>query len=274
MSQDKVEHTDDGELDALLEQIFRERKFDFRDYKRPSLKRRIKKRLDANQILTYSEYAKFLDEHPDEYVKLFDTLLINVTEFFRDPDAWEVIEREVLPDILSKKEKGDSIRIWSSGCASGEEPYSIGILLAESFGDSISDYEIKIYATDIDENALTEARKGVYKSEKLTMIGPERLKNYFTHEEGGYKISRSIRQMVSFGRQDLTSDSPISQLDLLVCRNVLMYFNNNLQNRLMHRFRFAINNGSYVFLGKSEGILMGSKLFKTIDSKWKIYRKV
>ncbi len=273
MSQDKVEHTDDGELDALLEQIFRERKFDFRDYKRPSLKRRIKKRLDANQILTYSEYAKFLDEHPDEYVKLFDTLLINVTEFFRDPEAWEVIDREVLPDILSKKEKGDCIRIWSSGCASGEEPYSIGILLAESLGDSISDYEIKIYATDIDENTLTEARKGVYKSDKLTMIGPERLKNYFTHEEGGYKISRSIRQMVSFGRQDLTSDSPISQLDLLVCRNVLMYFNNNLQNRLMHRFRFAINNGSYVFLGKSEGILMGSKLFKTIDSKWKIYRK-
>ena len=274
MSRDTVDALDDGELGALLDQLLRERKFDFRDYKRASLKRRIKKRLDANQVPSYAEYGKFLGEHPEEYAKLFDTLLINVTEFFRDPEAWEVIEKVVLPDIVSKKAPGASIRIWSAGCASGEEPFTIGILLAESLGDAIDDYEIRIYATDIDESALAEARKGMYKSEKLVGIRPERLQKFFTAEHDGYKISRSIRQMVSFGRQDLTTDAPISQLDLLICRNVLMYFNGSLQNRVLHRFGFALNPGSYTFLGKSEGILVGSKQFKPIDSKWKIYKKV
>ena len=274
MSRDTVDALDDGELGALLDQLFRKRKFDFRDYKRASLKRRIKKRLDANQVPSYAEYGKFLGEHPEEYAKLFDTLLINVTEFFRDPEAWEVIEKIVLPDIISKKAPGASIRIWSAGCASGEEPFTIGILLAESLGDAIDDYEIRIYATDIDESALAEARKGMYKSEKLVVIRPERLQKFFTVEHDGYKISRSIRQMVSFGRQDLTTDAPISQLDLLVCRNVLMYFNGSLQDRVVHRFGFAVNPGGYIFLGKSEGILMGSKQFKPIDSTWKIYKKV
>lgn len=274
MSKDNSEAEIDGELEALLDTMFRARNFDFRDYKKASLKRRLQKRLDAHHIRSYEEYTRFLEAHPEEYDRLFDTLLINVTEFFRDPEAWGIVQREVLPVIVSKKRKGSSIRIWSAACATGEEPYTIGILLAEYLGDEICDFEIKIYATDVDDSALTEARKGWYPPEKLKMLSAERLEKYFTREDDGYRISRSIRQLVSFGRLDLTADPPLSQLDLLVCRNVLMYFNSTLQARLMHRFSFAVAPEGYLFLGKSEGITLGSRQFKTVDGKWKIYQKI
>ncbi len=268
----KEDQTDE-ELDQLLQKLFNERGFDFRDYKKVSLRRRIQKRLDELKISTYPEYERYLDEHQGEYVKLFETLLINVTEFFRDPDAWKIIEENVLPDIIARKKKGDSIRVWSAGCASGEEPYSVGILLAEALGNAIHDYEIKIYATDIDENALAEARRGVYRPDKLKNVSPDRLKKYFSKEDDAYKIDRSIRQMVAFGRQDLTSDAPISHLDLLVCRNVLIYFNAQLQNKLLYRFNFALNQGGYVFFGKSESTLVGSRLFSVVSQKWRIFKK-
>ncbi|HMK47881.1 MAG TPA: protein-glutamate O-methyltransferase CheR [Methanocella sp.] len=270
---DDADINNDLELEALLDKVFSDRNFDFRDYKKASVKRRIRKRMDVNHISSYIEYAEFLQSHPGEYLRLFNTLLINVTEFFRDPEAWKIIEKDVLPDILSKKRKGDCIRVWSAACSSGEEPFTIGILLAEALGSEFDDFEIRIYATDIDDDVLVLARKGIYAAEKLSMIGPEILRNYFMVEDNEYRISRSIRQMVSFGRQDLTMDAPISQLDLLICRNVLMYFNSNLQNRLMHRFDFAVRDGGYIFLGKSEGTLIGSKLFRTVDNKWKIYQK-
>lgn len=263
----------DDELDHLLQKLFDERGFDFRDYKKVSLRRRIQKRLDDLKISTYPDYERYLDAHQDEYVKLFETLLINVTEFFRDPEAWKIIEEKVLPDILARKKKGDAIRVWSAGCASGEEPYSIGILLAQALGNAVHDYDVKIYATDIDENALLEARRGVYRLEKLKNASPEQIDKYFTKENGIYKIDRSIRQMVSFGGQDLTSDAPISHLDLLICRNVLIYFNVQLQNKLLFRFNFALNQGGYIFFGKSESTLIGSRLFSVISQKWRVFKK-
>ena len=266
--------TCDIELDTLLDQIFQVRSFDFRDYKKASLKRRLKKRLDFNQILTYPEYAEFLNQHPEEYEKLFATLLINVTEFFRDPEAWSIIEKDVLPEIISRKVKGNSIRIWSAACASGEEAYTIGILLLEKLGDASSDFEIKIYATDIDEDTLSQARSGIYPEEKVKMISPAIIEKYFTKEDDIYRINQSVRQLISFGRLDLTADAPIPNVDLLVCRNVLMYFNNNLQNKQIHKFNFAVRNGGHIFLGKSEGILLGSKLYKVVDNRWKVYQKI
>ncbi len=163
----------DEELDRLLQKLYDERGFDFRDYKKVSLRRRIQKRLDDLKISTYPEYERYLDTHQDEYGKLFETMLINVSEFFRDPEAWKIVEEKVLPDIIARKKKGDTIRVWSAGCASGEEPYSVGILLAEALGGAIRDYDVKIYATDIDENALAEARRGVYRPEKLKNVSPE-----------------------------------------------------------------------------------------------------
>jgi two-component system CheB/CheR fusion protein len=263
----------DQELARLLQKIYDERGFDFRDYKKESLKRRIRKRLDANHLSTYQEYMEFLDASQDEYSKLFDTMLINVTEFFRDPDAWKILESEVIPGIIAGKKNGESIRVWTAGCASGEEPYSVGILLAEALGDALSNFDVRIYATDIDENALAEARRGAYSPEKLKNVSPERLEKYFTKDGGAFKIDRHIRQMVAFGRQDLTSDAPISHLDLLICRNVLIYFNAKLQNKLLYRFDFAVNRGGYVFFGKSESTALGSRFFKAISQKWRIFQK-
>ncbi len=263
----------DEELDRLLQKLHAERGFDFRDYKKLSLRRRFQKRLDELKIGTYPEYERYLDTHQDEYPKLFETLLINVTEFFRDPEAWKIIEEKVLPEIIARKKKGDAIRFWSAGCASGEEPYTIGILLFEALGNAINDFDVKIYATDIDENALAEARKGYYRPEKLKNVSPERLKKYFSKEDDSYKIDRSIRQLVAFGRQDLATDAPISRLDLLVCRNVLIYFNVQLQNKLLYRFNFALSQGGYTFFGKSESTLTGSRLFGTVSPKWRIFKK-
>lgn len=260
-------------LAHLLQKIYDERGLDFRDYKKESLKRRIQKRLDAHHLSTYQEYVEFLDTHQDEYAKLFDTMLINVTEFFRDPDAWTIIESEVLPDVIARKKNGESIRVWTAGCASGEEPYSVGILLAEALGDAISNFDIRIYATDIDENALAEARRGVYSPEKLKNVSQERLEKYFTKDDGVFKIDRQIRQMVAFGRQDLTSDAPISHLDLLICRNVLIYFNPKLQNKLLYRFDFAMNRGGHVFFGKSESMALGSRFFTPVSQRWRIFQK-
>ena len=273
LPQDQNIASDSG-LDRLLDQIFYKRNFDFRDYKKASLKRRLKKRLDANHIQSYAEYSEFLNQHPYEYEMLFATLLINVTEFFRDPEAWDVIEKEVLPQLISRKTKGDCIKIWSAACASGEEAYTIGMLLAEQLGDALSDFEIKIFATDIDDDALAQARKGIYPQEKVKMISPVLLEKYFTKEDDMYRINRSIRKLILFGRLDLTADAPISAVDLLVCRNVLMYFNNNLQNKLIHKFIFAVKKEGNIFFGKSEGLLLGSRQFKVIDNRWKVYQKI
>lgn len=274
MPDDKDNKNNDAELDMLLQQIYCERGLDFRDYKKSTLKRRIQKRLTASHKSSYEEYAGFLDIHDDEYAKLFNDLLINVTEFFRDPEAWKVIENEVIPDIILNKKKGDAIKIWSAGCATGEETYTICILLAEKLGDAIKDYEIRIYATDIDEDALTEARRGVYKPEKLKNLSPLLLDKYFTKENDSYRINRSVRQMVTIGRQDLVTDSPISHLDLLICRNVLIYLNNNLQSRLLSRFVYSVNIGGYTFFGKSEKILKGSELFRVVNLGWRIFQKI
>jgi two-component system, chemotaxis family, CheB/CheR fusion protein len=263
----------DGNLDALLQKIFDERGYDFRDYKRASIVRRICKRLCENQLEKYEDYLEFLDRHPEEYPRLFDTLLINVTEFFRDPEAWDVLDNEVIPRILSNKQKGDSIRLWSSGCASGEEAYSIAILLSDKLGDAIGDYDIRIYATDIDEPALQEARKGAYPAVRLKNVSKDQLEKYFTREDDTYKVKRNIRQLIAFGRQDQITDAPISHLDLIVCRNVLIYFKLELQSRIIAKFHYALNKNGYVFFGKSESLLTGSRLFIPVNKKWRIFQK-
>ena len=263
----------DGNLDVLLQKIFDERGYDFRDYKRASIVRRINKRLYENQLKTYEDYLEFLDRHPEEYARLFDTLLINVTEFFRDPEAWDALGTEVIPRILACKRKGDSIRVWSAGCASGEEAYSIAILLSDKLADAIGDYDIRIYATDIDEPALHEARKGTYPAARLKNVSEEQIEKYFTREDDTYKAKRNIRQLIVFGRQDQITDAPISHLDLIVCRNVLIYFKLELQSRIIAKFHYALNKNGYVFFGKSESMLTGSRLFFPINKNWRIFEK-
>jgi two-component system, chemotaxis family, CheB/CheR fusion protein len=260
-------------LAVLLQKIFEERGYDFRDYKKASISRRLEKRLFENGLTTYEDYMEFIDQHPEEYARLFDTLLINVTEFFRDPEAWEVLGNEVIPRILSNKQKGDSIRLWSASCSSGEEAYSIAMLLSDKLADAIGDYDIRIYATDIDESALQEARKGAYPVARMKNVSKERLEKYFTREDDIYKVKRSIRQMIAFGRQDLITDAPLSHLDLIICRNVLIYFKLDLQIRIIAKFNYALNKNGYVFFGKSESMLTGSRLFIAVNKKWRIFQK-
>lgn len=263
---------DDG-FEDLLRKIHAERNLDFRDYKAVSLRRRINKQLFANGLDSYWEYIGFLDSHPDEYPRLLDTVLINVSEFFRDPEAWEVIGSRVLPDIIRRKAPGETIRVWSAGCSTGEEPYTLGILLAEMLGEAIDSFEVKIYATDADEAALATARKGVYGTQRLKNLSDGLLGKYFSREGDCYKISHSIRRMVAFGAQNLVSDPPISRLDLLVCRNVQIYFNSELQTRLLSTFSFALNPGGYAFFGKSESLQFGSRMLKVVDPQWRVFQK-
>lgn len=268
-----VTENDDLYLNALLHKIFVERGLNFKDYKKASLKRRLKKRLDAYGLSSYPEYILYLDLHPGEYEKLFDTLFINVTEFFRDPEAWDELDKVVLLDIIARKNKGDPIRAWCASCSSGEEPYSLAMLLAERLNGAFDGHAVTIYATDIDEGALAEARKGRYSLDKLKNVKPEFIDKYFTRDNEAYKIHRKIRQMVIFGKQNLVMDPPISHLDLIVCRNVLIYFNSDLQQKVLVKFYSSLNEDGYIFFGKSESILLGSKLFKIVDKNWRIFQK-
>ena len=265
---------DTDSLDALLIKIFEEYHHDFREYKRTSIMRRIMKRLRENHLETYEEYMDLLDSNPEEYNKLIDTVLINVTEFFRDPEAWEALENVVIQKILSRKSKKEQIRIWSASCASGEEAYSIAILLVDKLGDALGDYDIKIYGTDIDENALKEARNGIFSLDRMKNVSQERVKKYFTREGKEYRIKSYIRHMISFGRHDLITNAPLPRIDLIICRNVLIYFTADLQSRLMKKFYYALNDNGHIFFGKSESMLQGSKLFQPVDKKWRIFSRI
>jgi two-component system, chemotaxis family, CheB/CheR fusion protein len=179
-----------------------------------------------------------------------------------------------MPRLLESKRKGDSIRVWSAGCASGEEVYSIPIMLLDQLGDSIADYEVRIYGTDIDESALNEARKGVFTAHQMKNLRKEQIEKHFIREDDSYKIKRNVRQLVAFGRLDPITDAPISHLDLIICRNVLIYFKLDLQNRIISKFHYALDKNGYAFFGKSESMPTGSRMFLPVNKTWRIFQKI
>jgi two-component system, chemotaxis family, CheB/CheR fusion protein len=261
------------EFEALLEYLKQNRGFDFTGYKRASVMRRIQKRMLSVGIQGYADYMDHLEVYPEEYGHLFDTVLINVTGFFRDASAWEYLTEEILPRILQSKESDEPIRIWSAGCASGEEAYSLALILAEALGADQFRDRVKIYATDLDEDALSVARQATYRARDLQGIAPGLLERYFEPHGGRYVFSRELRRSVIFGRHDLIRDAPISRVDLLVCRNVLMYFNADTQSRVLSRFHFALRDTGYLFLGKAEMLLTHSDLFRPVHLKGRIFTK-
>ncbi len=262
---------DSSSFDQLLDFLAHTRGVDFREYKPTSLQRRVQKRLGQLHMSDYSKYLGYLQENPDEINEFLDAVFINVTSFFRDPQAWETLRREALPAVLKTKKGGDTVRIWSAGCASGEEAYSVAILLADYFGPRITEFDLKIYATDQDEAALTAARRGRYKPEQLKFVKPEWKNRYFTKADGLMQINREVRRNVIFGRSNLVSDAPISHVDLLICRNVLIYFNAGLQQSVLQRFRYALEDGGILFLGKAESQLSTYPEFSPISGKWRIF---
>jgi two-component system CheB/CheR fusion protein len=266
-------HESNADFEALLEHLKVHRGFDFTGYKRSSLVRRVQRRMSQVSVADYGEYIDYLELHSDEFTALFNTILINVTGFFRDPDAWEFLNSTALPALLSRKGPTQPLRVWSAGCASGEEAYTLAILLSELLGPAEFRDRVKIYATDLDEEALTSARHGSYSEREVRGIPPDLLERYFEHAAGRYLFRKDLRRAVIFGRHDLVQDAPISRIDLLVCRNTLMYFNAETQARILARFHFALAEAGVLFLGKAEMLLSHGALFLPVDLKQRTFGK-
>src|SRR3954469_22493557 len=264
---------DDDRFEALLSFLKRERGFDFTGYKRATLRRRVAKRMEAVGAADHGEYLDHLQVRPDEFTDLFNTLLINVTAFFRDPAAWRYIEEHVIPTLLERRTTGE-LRVWSAGCASGEEAYSIAMLLVRALGEEAFSERVKIYATDIDEEALTEARHAVYALDALSDVPEDLVQRCFERTDHHYTFRRDLRRAVIFGRNDLVQDAPISRINLVLCRNTLMYFTAETQGRILARLNFALLDTGYLFLGRSEMLLTHGSLFKPVDLKSRVFRRV
>ncbi len=235
------------DFESLIEHLRDERGFDFSGYKRASLMRRVTQRANELGIDSFRAYHEYVEVHPEEFAALFDKILINVTEFFRDRPAWDHLAQEIVPRIVAKA--GD-IRVWSTGTSSGEEAYSAAILFCEAMGEERFVERVKIYATDVDEGALSKARGG-YSAKDLASLGDELRSRYFEQLGDRFMFRAALRRAMIFGRHDLTQDAPISRLDLLICRNTLIYFTAEAQGRILARFHYALNDDGYLFLGRA-----------------------
>jgi two-component system CheB/CheR fusion protein len=221
----------------------------------------------------WGAYRAYLAEHPEEFAELFNTILINVTGFFRDAETWEVVAAEVIPRLLEERESDAALRVWSAGCASGEEPYTVAMLLAEALGEEEYRRRVKIYATDVDDDALTEARDATYTTKQLEKVPPELRERYFQQANHGFAFRNDLRRAVIFGRNDLHRDPPISRVDLLVSRNTLMYFGPDLQQRILANFYFALNRGGFLVVGKAEALQSGRNFFVPYNLKRRVFMK-
>src|SRR5262245_58172464 len=222
-----------NDFERLLTHLKNTRGFDFTSYKRSTLSRRVEKRLAAVGVESYRSYLDYLEVHQDEFRNLFNSILINVTSFFRDPEAFEYLRTAIVPKVLASASGDGDIRIWSAGCASGEECYSMAILFAEAMGAEAFRERVKIYATDVDEDALDTARQAAYGDRQIEDV-PENLRTkYFDHQGGRWVFKKDLRRSVIFGRHDLLDDAPISRVDMLLCRNTLMYFNHEAQAKIV-----------------------------------------
>lgn len=262
------------EFEGLLDYLKRTRGFDFTGYKRSSLIRRVRKRMQMISVDQFTDYIDRLEVNPDEFKQLFNTILINVTDFFRDTDAWDYLAQETVPRIVSAHPDGP-IRIWDAGCSSGEEACTIAILLAEAMQADAFRERVKIYATDADEEALKHAREATYTSKAVQNIPPALLEKYFERSSNGHYIfQKDLRRAIIYGRHDLVQDAPISRVDLIVCRNTLMYFNTQAQARILNNFHFGLHPDGFLFLGKSEMLLTHGNLFQPGELKQRIFTKV
>jgi two-component system CheB/CheR fusion protein len=263
-----------GALDALLEYLKRNRGFDFSGYKRASLERRLHKRMQAVSAETYGDYLSLLEAQPDEITHLFNTVLINVTRFFRDGAPWEYLRSELLPRLVAQKKPTDPIRVWSAGCATGEEAYTLAIVLSEALGPESFRERVKIYATDVDEDALAIARQAVYEEADVAEMPPDLVERYFDRYDGRFLFRKDLRRSVIFGRNDLIQDAPISRVDLLTCRNTLMYFDAPTQAKVLARFHFALCDNGLLMLGRAETLVTYTNAFVPLDLKWRVFSKV
>jgi two-component system CheB/CheR fusion protein len=247
---------------------------DFSLYKESTIGRRIERRMLQNDIKDTETYLRYLKEKPDEVHTLFKELLINVTSFFRDDEAFTILEEQILPQLCKGKPEGTFFRVWVAGCATGEEAYSVGIILRELMDRLQKELKVQIYSTDLDEDAIATARSGLYPLNIAQDVTPERLRRFFTKEEAGYRVKKEIREMIVFAVQNVIKDPPFTKLDLLCCRNLLIYLKPELQDKLIPAFHYALKPEGVLFLSPSESIGNHGELFKVLNRKWKLYRAV
>jgi two-component system CheB/CheR fusion protein len=245
---------------------------DFSNYKPGTVQRRVERRIYLRNLPTIHAYARALKENPDEALALMKELLITVTSFFRDGTAWQALAERVVPRIFLNKTASDQIRIWSAGCATGEEAYSLAMLFAECASTSLDQPGIQVFATDLDENAIAAAREAFYTDAEVANVSEERLKRFFTRENGGYRLRRELRETVLFVHHNVIKDPPFSHLDLISCRNLLIYLNRPVQDRVVETFHFALRPGGYLFLGTSESPDGSQDLFTQFDKPSHIYQ--
>jgi len=270
-----LEHSEKSRLDTVLDIIRSRRGYTFSGYKQSTLLRRIQRRMGLRSVENWDEYVGLLKKNPAEADALFKDLLIGVTEFFRDPDAWSMLGAEVIAPLVESKARGEPIRVWVPGCATGEEAYALALLLLEKLKQSGKRCPVQVFATDINEDTLQIGRNGNYPSGIAARISPERLRRYFVEASDNhhYQVARELREAVIFGAQNVVTDPPFSRLDLVSCRNLLIYLEPDLQRRVIDLFHFALRPGGYLFLGSAETIGQRDDAFKPISKKWRIYQR-
>ena len=264
----------DTTLESLLAFVRDTRGFDFTGYKRPTIERRVAKRMAAVGADRYEDYVDYLELHGEEFAELFNALLINTTGFFRDPEAWEYLATQIVPLLIDARGPDSPLRVWCAGCASGEEPYTVAMVFARVMGDAVFRDRVKIYATDIDEDALNQARHGAYQPRQIEDVPHDALEHFFERSDQRYVFRKDLRRCVIFGRNDLVHDAPMSRIDLLVCRNTLMYFTAETQAQVLRRFHFGLSDDGYMVLGKSEMLVTHTDLFTPAELKRRVFRKV
>lgn len=245
---------------------------DFSLYKKSTIQRRLERRLSVHNIKDMDAYARYLQEYPEEVRILTKEFLINVTSFFRDNEAFAVLKEDILPQLCAGKPEHDTLRIWVPGCSTGEEAYSIAIILREHMDAAGKEFKVQIYGTDIDEDTIAKARAGVYPPNVAADISAERLTRFFIREDAGYRIKKDIREVIVFAVQNAIKDPPFTKLDLVSCRNLLIYLETELQLRLIETFHYALKPGGMLFLSPSESIGNQTDLFKPVNKKWKIFQ--
>ncbi|ABZ82815.1 sensory transduction histidine kinase, putative [Heliomicrobium modesticaldum Ice1] len=256
----------------IADMLRRRLNIDVINYRRSTFKRRVRKRMSQLHYASVQEYIEHLKQYPEELDELHDDLLINVTQFLRDEAAYESLRLNCLEPLIARAKDGDTLRVWSVGCSTGEEPYSVAFMIADMLEASQKKLELKIYATDLDEAAILEARRGLYNESKVRSLPEAYREKYMIACGDFYKVKKHIRSCVIFGVQDIVHSAPIAKVDLLICRNLLIYFDKELQKKVLTMFHYALNPGGFLFLGKSETTSVVPELFDFVDRRWKIYR--
>jgi two-component system CheB/CheR fusion protein len=270
-----IESKEQSALEKILILLRSKTGSDFSMYKKNTIYRRIERRMSIHKIDKIATYVRYLQENPQEVELLFKELLIGVTSFFRDPASWEQLQTEAIPLLLAARPSGGAIRAWSTGCSSGEEAYSLAISFKEAL-DTVrpkADFSLQVFATDLDRDAIDKARQGFYPVNIAADVSPERLRRYFIKEENGYRIGKEIRGMVTFATQNVIMDPPFTKLDILICRNLMIYLTPELQKKLLPLFHYSLNKGGILFLGSAESVSSFTDHFAPLNIKSRLFRR-